>query len=773
MEAFMVTDKFKSLLPKQKQKNRKEYNQKRLTFLPLEERIVLSADVIVDGTGTLTAVQGEGTTPDFTFLDTSNASANPYDFLLTVNSINGSLISGQYPVELKPNGNEGYLNSGATEPSLYFPTAGTDTISYTVTQYTDPTHDQVVGTTTFYNTVAVTSPEIASTSPLPSIVAGSALPATQIVATFTALSEDRHDPFSASINWEDGTPMNPDVTSGLVVDTNTTDANGDEIFDVKAGHTYASPATYNPVITIMDNTLTTNIQSEGFSNATVQTTATDSITVLPSDMLSATPTAQVGYEGNATTFTLNFTDTNTAQSAGNFVVDINWGDGTVANPDISQVGAFGSTGNYVASSNHIYNLPNAGANGAETITYSIDLTGNAQADISGTYNINVPDAPLTKIAGATVQPIEGQSFTAAVATFTDANPNEIAADLSATINWGDGTTSAGIISEQSGVFTVTGTHTYATDGSFNESVTITDTGYSGTNESALSVSSAISTIKLWGVNGYGQLFSIGNYANETTAANTVIDYGNLYYNLQIGNINTQIPILGIDAFAVNSNDVAYMVVNNPIAPVLLSLNLNNVTPSEKTIDVNFVGFLNTLPQGDGAITSLAFNPQNPNALYALVQKGGSKVAEQLATIDINPADIHNDIVNINSLGAITGQGVSITNESGQALSFDSSGNLYVSDDANGILYKINPANGSILSVADNETNGLNTKSVDVTALAWDPTNNIMLDFNSQNESLGSLSLSNGNGSVFATMSGTKSIALRDALDDVVGMDFGF
>jgi hypothetical protein len=76
--------------------------------------------------------------------------------------------------------------------------------------------------------------------------------------------------------------------------------------------------------------------------------------------------------------------------------------------------------------------------------------------------ITVTDSPLT--AGPPVPQltsVEGKSLTAQVATFTDANQLGVIADFSSTIDWGDGTTSAGIIGQRAdGTFTVTGTHTY-------------------------------------------------------------------------------------------------------------------------------------------------------------------------------------------------------------------------------------------------------------------------------------------------------------------------
>ena len=67
-----------------------------------------------------------------------------------------------------------------------------------------------------------------------------------------------------------------------------------------------------------------------------------------------------------------------------------------------------------------------------------------------------------------------------VATFTDANPNATVGDFTATINWGDGHTTTGAVTEKNGVFSVAGSNTYAEDGSDPITVTITDKGGSTT-----------------------------------------------------------------------------------------------------------------------------------------------------------------------------------------------------------------------------------------------------------------------------------------------------
>jgi hypothetical protein len=77
------------------------------------------------------------------------------------------------------------------------------------------------------------------------------------------------------------------------------------------------------------------------------------------------------------------------------------------------------------------------------------------------------------------QATTNQPFTGTVATFTDADPNGTVSDYTATITWGDGNMSAGVVSADvstPGQFDVTGTHTYATDGQRTVTVAIADAG---------------------------------------------------------------------------------------------------------------------------------------------------------------------------------------------------------------------------------------------------------------------------------------------------------
>jgi hypothetical protein len=106
------------------------------------------------------------------------------------------------------------------------------------------------------------------------------------------------------------------------------------------------------------------------------------------------------------------------------------------------------------------------------------------ADSPGTaHNLVVTDdfvyAEPTSQANVTapIKPVVGTAFTGTVATFTDDNPNAVPKDFTATITWGDGHTSPGTIAgPANGAFTVSGTNTFGTLGSFPISVLVQDLG---------------------------------------------------------------------------------------------------------------------------------------------------------------------------------------------------------------------------------------------------------------------------------------------------------
>src|SRR5260370_12965649 len=95
----------------------------------------------------------------------------------------------------------------------------------------------------------------------------------------------------------------------------------------------------------------------------------------------------------------------------------------------------------------------------------------------------VTDAPLSGSGIAFSNVVVGQAlgFTpgqsaanVTVATFSDTDPSGTLTDYSATINWGDGVTEAGIVASNGSGFKVVGDHTYAQPGIFTIRTTVTD-----------------------------------------------------------------------------------------------------------------------------------------------------------------------------------------------------------------------------------------------------------------------------------------------------------
>ena len=144
-----------------------------------------------------------------------------------------------------------------------------------------------------------------------------------------------------------------------------------------------------------------------------------------------------------------------------YAVSDGWGDGSSSVPSLNNY----APGFFLLFGPHSY---------VEEGTYTTALTAtdNFGRSAAGNGSASVTDAALTA-HGKTIHSAAGVKLTKTVATFSDADPGGFASDYSATIHWGDGTSSVGTVS---GHFTVTGTHTYASAGTRKISVTINDVG---------------------------------------------------------------------------------------------------------------------------------------------------------------------------------------------------------------------------------------------------------------------------------------------------------
>ncbi|MEA2469393.1 MAG: large repetitive protein [Thermoleophilaceae bacterium] len=142
---------------------------------------------------------------------------------------------------------------------------------------------------------------------------------------------------------------------------------------------------------------------------------------------------------------------------------VTWGDGTADSPGDPTDDGTGIQGTHKYAEEGSYN---------GSVHYTCNNFGGI---FSATFVATVQDAPLTA-AGRDSSGQAGQSLTAVVAHFDDANPDASADQFTAQINWGDGTTSPGTTGiAVGGGFNVTGTHTYTTASSYTVTTTINDT----------------------------------------------------------------------------------------------------------------------------------------------------------------------------------------------------------------------------------------------------------------------------------------------------------
>jgi len=179
-----------------------------------------------------------------------------------------------------------------------------------------------------------------------------------------------------------------------------------------------------------------------------------------------------GVEGvTRSQLTFAFTDANPAATAGDYTATIGWGDGTTSAGTV----AAANGGGFTVGAAHMY-----AEEGAYTVGVTVMDDGGSTTAASGTAT--VADAPLT--ATAAVPAVTSSSFSGATASFTDANPAGTAGDFTATIDWGDGTSSPGDVSASGAGFVVRGSHTYAQTGSFTVATSIVDDGGSTASASA-------------------------------------------------------------------------------------------------------------------------------------------------------------------------------------------------------------------------------------------------------------------------------------------------
>lgn len=282
-----------------------------------------------------------------------------------------------------------------------------------------------------------------------------------IIATFTSSTTASADSFTASIDWGDG-----QRSAGVI----TVDPNGG--FDVTGTHNYSQSGTFRATVSVLDK----SGHSLGSAWSEVSVTSTPT----PSSQIKAKGVRVDATSGTAFTGTVaTFTSASATAQAPNFKATIDWGDGTTSTGTI----VVDSNGGFDVQGTHTYTVTSspgprwrmslgglsfdgdpasAVGNQFAVIRVSIqDTTTNAAARAFSLAEIK-PTPPNIDLNGVNIKATAGQSFTGVVASFTDVHTDAQASQFTAAIDWGDGTTTTGVIAAgTNGGFTVTGTHTYA------------------------------------------------------------------------------------------------------------------------------------------------------------------------------------------------------------------------------------------------------------------------------------------------------------------------
>jgi hypothetical protein len=179
--------------------------------------------------------------------------------------------------------------------------------------------------------------------------------------------------------------------------------------------------------------------------------------------------------------------------------------------------------------------------------------------------IQQPKVTPPSVSCLAITPVAGAPFSGVVASFTDSDGDKLA-NFSATLDWGDGTTTSGTLAaNSSGGFNVSGNHTYATHGPFTLKVGVNDTdGTSGKGTCSLTASTSgqfstpnqNATINFWATTHGQSLIASFNGGSTSTALATWLatSFPNLYganagSNNLTGKTNAQVAALFLTFYA--------------------------------------------------------------------------------------------------------------------------------------------------------------------------------------------------------------------------------
>ncbi|HEY8863153.1 MAG TPA: hypothetical protein VIO37_03155 [Candidatus Dormibacteraeota bacterium] len=277
-----------------------------------------------------------------------------------------------------------------------------------------------------------------------------------------------------------------------------------------------------PAGTVIVNTqtITTTTADPNLANntATVTTTVGGGARQVLGHGVDVAAVEGAGFSGSVATFT----DATPGALPADYTAVITWGDGSSSAGTVVATGP----GAFAVRGTHTY--AEEGSNPISTVlTFPGGTVGFAST-------ANVADAALAA-QGMALPATALMLFAGTVATFTDADPGGVVSDYTATISWGDGTTSAGVVSAQGSGFTVSGSHTFG-EGRFTITTSIHDAGASAVATSTITVdlTPPVTTAVVTGTFKDGSWKAVNPATLTLTATDNLTGVAATYYTINGG-----------------------------------------------------------------------------------------------------------------------------------------------------------------------------------------------------------------------------------------------